>query len=439
MRRNCLLLISVVFLTLSLLGCTEGSAPVQPAPSEVTLLRWWGAVPEENGPAQVVEKFNAIDPLLQVEYVFYNNDDAGNNQLDIKLLSAKEADVFASYNNAALSRRIESGAAAPLKALMESAGISIEEMYGPEAILYIGNGNGDYYHLPAIRNQNCILYNQTMFDEAGIPRPTPGWTYEEFEAAARALTTDEVYGYYYPPFDGGQPVTEFVQTSLGGDWMYRDGGNAINFDHPLLARSFELYERRVAEGLEPDYVTNKTQKMTAQDMLLQGKAAMVFGSWLTRYVKNTEQFPHDFVVGYATIPKLDAQQDLHVTSLTEYMSVSSKSKHPFAALNFIRWYITEGIDPMIENGKIPAYQHYDPEKVIQLMFGGSMELFDVEEAKKVLLTPEASSDRHIFRAAVKINEILSEEFVKSFAGEQSAEEAITRAQVRAEQALRLLP
>lgn len=420
-------------------GCQREGGAETPRPAvadKAITLRWWGAVPAENGPARVVENFNARDSAVQVEYIYYNNnDDAGNTRLDISLLSPGEVDVFGSYNNTTLSRRIESGAAAPLNSLLTAAGISAEELYGAEAARYSVGGN--YYYLPSTSNNNCILYNQSMFDAAGIPRPTSDWTYEEFEAAARTLTRDGVYGYYYPAFDAGQPITEFVQAKLGADWMYTADGAGANIDNPDLIRAFSLYQARVTEGIEPDFVTNKTQRMTSQDMLLQGKAAMVFGPWILRYVKDTKQYPHDFVVGYASLPRLTEEQGaLHVTSLTEYMSVSSNSPHAAAALEFIEWYITEGFDPMIENGKVPAYQHYDREEAIRLMFGDSAPLFDVEEARQVLLTPAAGSDKQIFLAAVEINQILTEEFERAFSGGQTPEDAVSRAQERAAAAIR---
>ena len=435
MRKKILCLTAAVLLSLCIPGCSEGPDAVQTPKETVTVLRWWGAVPAESGPAQVVERFNALDPSIQVEYIYYNNEDStGNEKLDISLFVPGEVDVFASYSTTTLSRRIENGAAAPLNALLEAAGQSTQALYGEETAQYITNGS--CYYLPSTINNNCILYNQTMFDQAGIDRPTVGWTYEEFIDAAEALTTEDVYGYYYPAFDGGQCVTEWVQACMGGDWMYTADGSGVNIDNPVLVKSFEAYEQRVAAGIEPDFVSNKTQKMTAQDMLLQGKAAMVFGPWLLRYVKATEQYPRDFVVGCATIPKIgDDQEELHVTSLTEYMSVGAKTNHAAEALEFILWYITEGFEPMIENGKVPATRYYSPDQVVDLMCQGSEGLIDVDELKEVMITPGDSSNRTDYRAATEINRILTQEFEKAFAGGQTAAEAIQKAQERAEVAL----
>lgn len=38
-----------------------------------------------------------------------------------------------------------------------------------------------------------LYYNKDMFDAAGVPLPTPGWSVEEFMAAAEALTMDGEY------------------------------------------------------------------------------------------------------------------------------------------------------------------------------------------------------------------------------------------------------
>ena len=131
MRKKSLCLTAAVLLSLCIPGCSDSPDTAQPPKETATVLRWWGAVPAENGPAQVVERFNALDPGVQVEYIYYNNEDStGNEKLDISLFVPGEVDVFASYSNTTLSRRIENGAAAPLNALLEAAGQSMESLYG---------------------------------------------------------------------------------------------------------------------------------------------------------------------------------------------------------------------------------------------------------------------------------------------------------------------
>jgi len=50
--------------------------------------------------------------------------------------------------------------------------------------------NGGTWVIPYAWNDLGITYNKAMFDAAGLDYPQPGWTWEEFLAAAKALTVD---------------------------------------------------------------------------------------------------------------------------------------------------------------------------------------------------------------------------------------------------------
>ena len=43
---------------------------------------------------------------------------------------------------------------------------------------------------------------------------------------------------------------------------------------------------------------------------------MVFGDWVVRNVKDTDNYPHDFKVGFARMPRLSADQEITIPLLT---------------------------------------------------------------------------------------------------------------------------
>lgn len=401
------------------------------APAETVKLQVWGAVAEEYGPQEMVDAFNAEHDDIQVEYVLYTNDDAGNTKLDMSLMAGGDADLFFSYNDTYLQKRVEAGNTLGLKEMLDAQGFDPVEAFGEGVTAY--ETDGEYYMMPTVTSNDCILYNKKMFDEAGIDYPNPGWDYEEFIAAAEALTKDGVYGYFYPAWGAGQPATDMAKRALGNNWMYNEDGSAVQIDKPEVKQSFQAYMDRVADGIEVDFVDSATQKMSSQDMLLQGKAAMVYGNWIVRYVTDTENYPHDFVTGFATVPKLSSGQDvLYTGSLGDYLSINSKSEHPEAAMEFMQWYIKGGINPLAKYGRIPAYSGIDRGEIVELAFGENADLFDMEEAQSVFLTSGDVAPRTVTAASSEIDTVLTEEFEKAFAGEQTVEEAIAAAQERAQ-------
>jgi len=298
--------------------------------------------------------------------------------------------------------------------------------------------NGHYYSLPAKRITSTILYNPQMFDDTGIPYPSDDWTYDEFIDTARKLTkgegNDKVYGWFFPGYDAGQPALRMIESKLGLDWMYAPDGKSAAIDTEDVKDLTEKYLQRVEEGIEPSYVDVTTQKMEPANMLLTGKAAMVFGDWVVRNVKDTDNYPHDFKVGFARMPRLSAdQENNYTTSYSDDLSINSKSQHPQEAMKFIKWYLEEGMDYVAPYARIPACKKYDADKVASLIFGEQSDLFDMESAKNIYLTPTDFYVRKNMPVATEINTILTEEFDKVFAGAQSVEETLQNAQKRADE------
>lgn len=428
-------------LTIGLLsGCGSSSEDTKKegekdSSSEPVVLQWWGSFPEDKGPNQVVEAFNKIDPNLQVEYTRFVNDDAGNTKLDVTLMSDSSIDIFLSLNDIQLQRRIENGYAYPLDELFEDVDFNIDEYY--DETIKQKEFDGHYYSLPAKKMTEILLFNQDMFDEAGVPYPEADWTYDEFLDAARKLTkgegADKIYGYFHSGFDAGSPALSMLKSDLGENWLYSEDGKSANIDNNSVKDITEKYLTRIEEGLEPNYVDVTTQKMEPANMLLTGKAAMVHGDWVIRDVKDTETYPHDFKVGFATMPRLSEDQDHnYTTSYTDDLSINSKSQHPEESMKFIKWYLEEGMDYVAPFARVPACKKYTPEKVKELIFGGYEDLFVMETADTYLNGTDLTV-RTNMTAATEINTILTEEFDKVFAGAQSIDETLKNAQKRADE------
>ena len=80
--------------------------------------------------------------------------------------------------------------------------------------------NDKYYALPTkYENKNWMVVNADMFKAAGIELPLDGWTYAEFEAAAKKLTSgegqDKIYGMFWNLNDGWKNAISFVGATLG--------------------------------------------------------------------------------------------------------------------------------------------------------------------------------------------------------------------------------
>jgi multiple sugar transport system substrate-binding protein len=136
---------------------------------------------------------------------------------------------------------------------------------------------GRNYLVPNSWNNMCIHYNTKIFKDAGIAPPKEDWTWDDFLAIAKQLTTGEgdkkVWGFGIPAFNFGlQPwfLTNLGTGTLTDDWTKSQLGDpksieAMQFVYDLV------YKHKVSPTVEG----------TANDQLFSaGKMAMTgFGHW----------------------------------------------------------------------------------------------------------------------------------------------------------------
>ncbi|WP_129789175.1 ABC transporter substrate-binding protein [Promicromonospora panici] len=77
---------------------------------------------------------------------------------------------------------------------------------------------------PAVVDNLSLIYNKTVFDEAGVEYPTEDWTWDDFRTAARELTDPETstYGYAYSVSGSEETTWQF--------WphLWQNGGEILD-------------------------------------------------------------------------------------------------------------------------------------------------------------------------------------------------------------------
>jgi multiple sugar transport system substrate-binding protein len=95
--------------------------------------------------------------------------------------------------------------------------------------------DGRIIGVPALVDNLAIVYNKGLFDEIRIPHPSAAWTWNDFRAAAKALTdrAKRRYGWAFPADFSEDPVWhwEAMLWEAGGDVLTPDNRRAA-FDSP---------------------------------------------------------------------------------------------------------------------------------------------------------------------------------------------------------------
>lgn len=183
------------------------------------------------------------------------------------------------------------GAMLPLDDLMTKYGLKSEDFDKP--IMDGLKVDGKQIAIPYDSGPMVIFYNRDAFKAAGVADPKPGWTMEEFKAAAKKLTAAGKTGLVTTPGDLG--VTSWVRTLTGAEPL-ADG--KLNFTDPKFEEGFQGWSDFVrTDKIAPQVPSGNTDFETTQ--FTSGKAAMQLnGPWSLIDTKGKVKFK----LGVAPIP-----------------------------------------------------------------------------------------------------------------------------------------
>ncbi|UKS28785.1 extracellular solute-binding protein [Paenibacillus sp. HWE-109] len=389
-RRMSSLLVSLV-LSLGLVACsTSAPAPEKPAEksgkqeeaakTEPIKLMFWGGVPEDAGPKEVVETWNKANPDIQVEYVRYVNDDAGNLKLDTALLTGQQIDLFATYLLPRLEQRTKAGYTLNLS---EFKDYDIDKMMGPAAADW--KINDKYYALPTKFIKELFFLNKDALDKAGLPVPYE-WTWEDVREYSTKLKAQNKWGLVQ---DTG---TGYHVASLDGSLVaqgYTKADGTSNFDNPYIKTYLQmLHDMMHTDKTTPTLAEQISTKMPVEATFLKGEAFMFNGgNYAFRFTNNLKDYPRNFKIALAPPPKgvNKDQKDFKVFSgLGDAISINAKTAHKEAAWKFLKWYADGGMLPMAKGGRLPSSKAVNREQVLKLLLGDAKDTYDVPSLEKTL-------------------------------------------------------
>lgn len=390
MKNRILLSLIILFVALGQVWGAGSREPAATADDPITL-RVWGGVPEENGPAELIANFEAANPDIRVEYTRFVNDDSGNLRLDTALIAGRQVDVYFTYSSPQIVRRAQTGNALALNELAAADGFDFEENFGDVSFARIDD---NVYAIPTAAGSQFFMANMDMLEAAGITEIPTSWTVDEFMDVARRLSSgtgqDRVYGVMFPNWP--QMWLLGANVALGPNAWLNDDQTEANFDHPLFAEWIETRRTmQFDDQSEVPYLDVVAQNLSDATEYLTGQVAMIYtGGWRIRNINDPEQTP-DFRTTFLPMPTMvDGQDRLYNEgSLGDWAMIARDTPHADAAWRFIRYFATDGTEPMVRRaGKIPAWTGFPADPVLEMVLGENPEeRFDVEAYQRVVLDP----------------------------------------------------
>ncbi|MBS4202582.1 ABC transporter substrate-binding protein [Lederbergia citrea] len=273
----------------------------------------------------IAKKFEEQNPGVKVQVEAYG--DGFDQKLAASFGAKNPPDVMYMWNFPAYYQSLE-----PLDSfVMKDSDINMDDFY--QGLFNYSSVDGELYGMPAGFTTMVMYYNKKLFDEANIPYPQDGWTWNDFKEIAAKLSdpSKKQYALGLEP----EPDTYDIQGlvwSNGGSFISEDGSKVEGYmNSPETIEALQTLQ---------DMLDNKTavlvggkNQQSGSDIFKAGKIAMYeSGIWPLEGFKEAK-----VDVGTVTVPAF-AGKDVKGLVASSAVSIAKDSKNKELAWEFVKFY-----------------------------------------------------------------------------------------------------
>lgn len=233
--------------------------------------------------------------------------------------------------------------------------LGLDDIY--DSLFHYVKVDGQTYGLPSGFTTRAMYYNKKLFDEAGIPYPKDGWTWDEFKDIAKNLSHPEKKQYGFGLRATNDPYDlQGIVWSNGGSFVSEDGSQIDGFmNGPETAGAIQLFGDLLKDKAAT-LVGGKNQ-MSGEDVFKAGKIAMwESGVWPLDGFKEAKV---DF--GTVEMPAFPGKPVKGIVALSA-VSVAKQSKQKELAWEFTKYFISNEAINMRSNSDLPIRKSIVQEK-----------------------------------------------------------------------------
>ncbi len=242
MKKRVMVLAALASLAVIAAACTSGSdsgssgSNASGAPIELTMWHGYGKVIDNQGQTNyeaksltdLVDQYNAMNTGIHVNLNYIGTNDNALSKLTVALNAGEQPDITYQY-----------GTSMPALATAPNVMNLTDRVQDPafnwddfsEGARQAASVDGQVYGIPALIDNLAIVYNKDLFAQAGLDAPTADWTWDDFTAAAKALTdtSKQQFGFAFP-IDASEDTTWHYDAML-----WEGGGDILNADNTQAA------------------------------------------------------------------------------------------------------------------------------------------------------------------------------------------------------------
>ena len=345
MKKRLILVAAIAAIALVAAACTSndsssssGAPSSGGAPIDITMWHGYGKVIDNQGQTNyeaksltdLVDQYNAMNTGVHVTLDYIGTNDNAYQKLTVALQGGLQPDITYQYGTSMAALATAPGIM-DLTDRVQDPGFNWNDF--SEGARAAATVDGQVYGLPALIDNLAIVYNKDLFQAAGVDEPTADWTWDDFRAAAKALTdpSKQQYGFAFP-VDGTEDTVWHYDAMLweaGGDILNTDNTEAA-FNSPAGVQALTTLQEMA--------VTDKSVFLDQQnvgkidDLFNAGKIAMdVTGPWAL------SGYP-DINYGVQIMPMFDGGSHTTIAGPDMWVMFDNGDGRGDAAWQFMQWF-----------------------------------------------------------------------------------------------------
>jgi multiple sugar transport system substrate-binding protein len=242
MKKRAALVAAIAVFAVVAAACTSGSdtssssGSSSGAPVELTMWHGYGKVIDNQGQTNfeakaltdLVDEYNAMNTGIHVTLDYIGSNDHALEKLTVALQGDLQPDITYQYGTSMPQLATAPGIMDLTERVQDPAFNWDDFAEGARSAATV---DGQVYAIPALIDNLAIVYNKDLFQQANVDEPTADWTWDDFTAAANALTdaSKQQYGFAFP-IDASEDTVWHYDAMLweaGGDILNADNTQAV--------------------------------------------------------------------------------------------------------------------------------------------------------------------------------------------------------------------
>lgn len=404
------------------LGLLAAGCATKPAGQTTITLFTWVPPQEYRLNLQLIREFEKTHTGVEVRYI---NEPGGRamDKLQVMIGAGKPPDVM-SIHGAFVIPLAAQGALLDLEPLIrQQRELNLSDFL--PRMVNMCRWQGKLYSLPRYTSVYVMFYNKGLFDAAGVPLPSDGWTWDGYLAAAKKLTKRGAS----PAQDQWGCVID-VWSARAFPWIWQSGGEIldkktmrclVNSPQAIEAVQFLTSLRHRWKVCPP---TSQEDYRETKEWFKGGRVAMfVSGAWDIQVLRQAENLQWDV----APLPK--GKQPATLLGMENY-AIAAKTEHPREAFELFSFLLSPRAQKLMADrlDKQPSLHSvlYGPYLKAKVNYNRKVLVDAISYGREAPNIPEWTRvERH-----------LNEQMDRIWQGEVSVEEGLRTAAQRVTQALR---